>query len=140
MKNFLSVVILLLISINGHSQDATALGHSYEEILEHHKATGGVKTPKTTIDEKGNKHLFYDCTDDRGMGMLFFSYSFKQNICDVLCIAIHNNLDYLQDYLNKKYQYDDSKVWFDNKNNVIINLTGDKELYFVWYRPKYITK
>ena len=137
MKHILVSAILLIACARSFAQDVKDLGRTYEEVREHNKLLGGVKTPKTDIDTGGYKQLFYDCTDDRGMGLLFFNYSFKNNVCIAVCIGVRSKLETLQSFYNKKYQYDeDAKVWYDNVNNIAVSVTGFNDFYTVWFQPK----
>jgi hypothetical protein len=137
MKSILAYTILLFTCVRGFSQDIKNLGRTYEEVLESHKSTGGVKTPKTNIDSEGYKQLYYECTDDKDSGLDSFNYRFKNNVCIALCVLVHNQLEVLQKFYNKKYQYDeDANVWYDNSNNIMIKLTGFNDFYTVWFEPK----
>ena len=142
MKILSLLAFLCLIGYVSHGQNIHCLGLTYDQVIDYHSNTGGVKTPQTKQTENGGIFLSYDCTDDREIELVLFAYTFNKGKCTMIseCYKTKSLSGFIK-ILNKYNQYDGDNVWFDNANSLIINLddkmkdTGD---FFVYYRPKYI--
>ena len=128
MKIFM-LLLVLVTPLTLSAQDDNALGHTFSEVLNYNKATTGVKIPQIKHLDDGSTIIFYDCTNDDGIGKLFFSYTFdKNNICIRLCIAFKGKFEgVVRKVLNDKYQYADNNTWIDNTKSEQITVEDDQD-------------
>ena len=125
---------LLFIPLLALSQNPSALGRDYNDVLKYHSSKGGVRIPETVKLSDTTLVLDYKCTDDQGIGKHGFMYFFKKGKCTLVTIAYLGEFDgNFRNYLNKDYQYAGNNFWVDNVNRYSIQADIKKNGFFIYY-------